>query len=122
LAPLARVRATAIRIAVRDRRGELAVMKVLGFRPWQLLLLVLGEATLLGLIGGGLSASATYVVVNIVMGGLKFPIAFFAAFFIPAAAIGWGLALGGGAALLGSVMPAFAARNVKVAEVFSKVA
>ncbi|MEX2185852.1 MAG: ABC transporter permease [Pirellulales bacterium] len=119
---LALVIATAISIAVRERRTELAVMKVLGFRPWQLLLLVLGEATLLGLIGGGLSAAATYVVVNIVMGGLKFQIGFFAAFFIPAAAIGWGLALGGGAALLGSVMPAFAARSVKVAEVFSKVA
>lgn len=119
---LALVIATSISIAVRERRTELAVMKVLGFRPWQLLLLVLGEAALLGLLGGGLSAAATYVVVNLVMGGLKFPIAFFAAFFIPAAAIGWGLALGGGAALLGSMMPAFSARNVKVAEVFSKVA
>jgi putative ABC transport system permease protein len=119
---LALVIATAISISVRERRSELAVMKVLGFRPWQLLFLVLGEASLLGLIGGGLSAATTYVLVNIVMGGLKFPIAFFAAFFIPAAAIWWGLALGGGAALLGSIIPAFGARNVRVAEVFSKVA
>ena len=41
---------------------------------------------------------------------------------IPTAALWWGPAVGGLAALLGSFLPAWSARGVKVAEVFSKVA
>lgn len=119
---LSLVISTSISIGVRERRGELAVMKVLGFPPRQLLVLVLGEAVLLGAIGGFASAALTYYLVNIAMGGLKFPIAFFSAFFIPDDALLWGLCVGGGAAFVGSFIPAWAARNVKVAEVFSKVA
>jgi putative ABC transport system permease protein len=61
-------------------------------------------------------------VVNDVLGGLKFPIAFFPAFFIPLQAIWWGLAIGLGTALVGSVLPAWSARTVRVSEVFSRVA
>ena len=73
---------------------ELAVLKVLGFRPNQLLLLVLGEALLIGVGSGFVSAAATFAVVNHVLGGIKFPIAFFGAFYIPQAALGWGVATG----------------------------
>jgi putative ABC transport system permease protein len=100
---------------------ELAVLKVLGFRPFQLLLLVLGEALLIGVASGLISALATWYVVNEVMGGMKFPIAFFPSFFIPANAIGWGLGIGALTALIGSAMPAWSARTVKVSDVFSKV-
>ena len=41
------ISANAIAISVRERRTEMAVLKVLGFQPWQILLLVLGEAVLL---------------------------------------------------------------------------
>jgi putative ABC transport system permease protein len=119
---LSLVISTSISIGVRERRGELAVMKVLGFPPRQVLMLVLGEAVLLGAVGGLASAATTYYLVNIALGGLKFPIAFFSAFFIPDNAILWGVSVGGGAALVGSLIPAWTARNVKVAEVFSKVA
>ncbi len=122
VATLALVVATAISISVRERRTELAVMKVLGFRPWQLLVLVLGEAVLLGVFGGLVSAAATYAVVNHVIGGIPFPIAFFPVFFIPEDAFWLGLAVGGGSALVGSIIPAWSAQGVKVAEVFSKVA
>jgi putative ABC transport system permease protein len=114
--------ANAISISVRERRLELAVLKVLGFRPYQLLILVLGESLLLGVGAGFLSAGLTYAVVNWAMGGLAFPMAFLDRFFIPPAALWWGPAVGGLAALLGSFLPAWSARNVKVAEVFSKVA
>ena len=122
LATLALVIATAISISVRERRTELAVLKVLGFRPRQVLTLVLGEAILIGVLSGGLSAVVTYVLLNNVLGGLKFPIAFFAAFYIPAAALWWGPAIGAGTAFLGAIVPALTARSVRVAEVFSKVA
>jgi putative ABC transport system permease protein len=114
--------ANGISISVRERRPELAVMKVLGFRPIQLLSLVLGESVLLGAAAGVASAGLTYAVINWYFGGLRFPIGFFDRFFIPVDALWWGAALGAGAALVGSFFPAWAARNVKPAEVFSKVA
>jgi putative ABC transport system permease protein len=122
LATLTLVIANAISISVRQRRMELAVLKVLGYRPNHLLLLVLGEALLLGAGAGLVSSGLTYGVVNWLMGGLKFPIMFFTSFYIPAAALWWGPAVGAGTALAGSIIPAWIARSVKVAEVFAKVA
>jgi putative ABC transport system permease protein len=119
---LSLVIANAIGISVRERRTEMAVLKVLGFQPWQLLTLVLGEALAIGALSGLVSSAATYALVNTVFGGIKFPIAFFPAFFIPPAAFWWGLALGSSTALAGSLLPAWSARNVKVADVFAKVA
>jgi putative ABC transport system permease protein len=121
-ATLALVIANGISISVRERRPELAVMKVLGFRPVQLLGMVLGESVLLGAIAGLASAALTYAVINWYFGGLRFPIGFFDRFFIPINALWWGAALGAGAALLGSFFPAWSARSVKPAEVFAKVA
>jgi putative ABC transport system permease protein len=114
--------ANAISISVRERRQELAVLKVLGFRPYQLLVLVLGESLLLGAGAGAVSAGATFAVVNWALGGVSLPLGFFDRFLVPPAALWWGPAIGGLAALLGSVVPAWTARGVKVAEVFSQVA
>ena len=57
LVTLALVIANAISISVRERRMEMAVMKVLGFRPLQILLLVLGESLLIGARRGFISAA-----------------------------------------------------------------
>jgi putative ABC transport system permease protein len=114
--------ANAISISVRERRIEMAVLKVLGFGPNQILALILGEALLVGIGSGLASAGATYLFINHVVGGVKFPIAFFPAFYIPINALWWGFAIGAGTALAGSFLPAWSARSVKVAEVFSKVA
>jgi putative ABC transport system permease protein len=118
---LALVLANAISISVRERRTELAVMKVLGFRPVQIVFLVLGESVLLGLLSGLASAVATFAVINYVVGGFKLSIGFFDTFLIPVNAIGWGTAVGAGAALAGSLFPAWFACRVKPAEVFAKV-
>jgi putative ABC transport system permease protein len=118
---LALVLANAISISVRERRTELAVMKVLGFRPLQIVLLVLGESVLMGLVAGLVSAGVTYAVINWGFGGVKFPIAFFDAFLIPINALYWGASVGAGAALVGSLFPAWFACQVKPAEVFAKV-
>ena len=122
LVTLSLIISNAISISVRERRLELAVLKVLGFRPRQILLLVLSESLLLGCVSGLASAGLTYIAVNWWLEGLKFPIAFFDAFFIPPEALVWGLCLGGAAALAGSIAPAWSACRVKVADVFAKVA
>ncbi len=122
LVTLSLVISNAISISVRERRLEMAVLKVLGFQPGQLLLLVMGEALVIGVLAGLASAGATYWVVNEWIGGVKFPIAFIPVFFIPADAFWWGLGIGSITSLAGSIMPAWNARTVKVSEVFSKVA
>ncbi len=122
LITLSVILANSISISVRERRMEVAVFKVLGFRPGHILGLVLGEAVLIGAVSGLLSATATYLVIDKLIGGLKFPIAFFPAFLIPQAAIGWGVAIGGLTSLAGSIFPAWTACRIKVSEVFSRVA
>jgi putative ABC transport system permease protein len=121
LVVMALVIANAIGISVRERRTEMAVLKVLGFGPGRILGLVLGEAILIGGASGLLSAGLSYFVVHHLMGGIKFQVAFFPVFNIYADAVWWGLVMGAGTALVGSFAPAWAARTVKVSEVFSKV-
>jgi putative ABC transport system permease protein len=122
LVTLSLVIANAISISVRERRMEIAVLKVLGFRPGHVLALILGEAVLIGAVSGLFSTVATMYLVNNVFGGIAFPISFFQRFFIPESAMLWGFAIGTLTALAGSIVPAWSAKSVKVADVFSKVA
>ncbi|HEY7424690.1 MAG TPA: ABC transporter permease [Gemmataceae bacterium] len=121
LVTLSMVIATAISLSVRERRIEMAVLKVLGFGPTQIMFMVLVEALLIGVVSGLLSAVGTFLFVNQVLGGIKFPIGFFPAFRIPLAALWWGPGLGAVTALAGSIVPAWSARSVKVSEVFAKL-
>lgn len=121
LVVMALVMANAISITVRERRSEMAVMKVLGYRPNQIMLLILGEALLVGAVSGLLAAGVTFAFFNLRWGGIPFRIGFFPVFRIPEAALLWGLAIGTLTAFLGSMVPAWTARSVKVSEVFSKV-
>jgi putative ABC transport system permease protein len=112
----------AIGISVRERRTEMAVLKVLGYSPNHIMALVLGEALFLGCATGLLSAAFAYVVVTLLMGGISLPFfAWFPPFKVPMDALWWGLGLGAGTALAGSFFPAWSARSVKVSEVFAKV-
>lgn len=122
LATMSLVIANAISISVRERRTEMAVLKVLGFGPNHILFLVLGEALLIGAGSGFLSALGTYLIFNLGFGGLPFQIAFFPTFRIPLVCLWWGLGIGAMTALAGSIVPALSARSVKVAEVFAKIA
>ncbi|MFY7878106.1 MAG: ABC transporter permease, partial [Pirellula sp.] len=46
----------AISISVRERRKEMAVLKVIGFQPNQIIFLILGEAIFLGVVAGATSS------------------------------------------------------------------
>ncbi|MBI3824264.1 MAG: ABC transporter permease, partial [Planctomycetes bacterium] len=118
---MALVMANAISITVRERRSEMAVLKVLGYRPNQIFFLILGEAVLVGAVAGLLAAGATFAFFNLKWGGIPFRIGFFPVFRIPEASLLWGLAIGSMTAFVGSAIPAWTARSVKVSEVFSKV-
>ena len=121
LISMALVIANAISISVRERRAEIAVLKVLGYRPNQILCLVLAECLFVGSVCGLVSASLAFAYTQI-FGGIQLPISFFSTFPVPAWAFFWGLAMGAGTAFLGSFMPAWTARSIRVSEVFAKVA
>lgn len=118
---MALVMANAISITVRERRTEMAVLKVLGYSPNQVMILILGEALFVGAIAGLLAAGLTFAFFNFTWGGIPFRIGFFPVFRIPESAFFWGIAIGSLTSLLGSIVPAWTARSVKVSEVFSKV-
>ncbi|HQR42105.1 MAG TPA: ABC transporter permease [Gemmatales bacterium] len=110
--------ANAISITVRERRMEIAVLKVLGYGPNQIMFLILGEGILLGTLAGGLSATTVWALMN----NVKLQILFFGGFNVPDAAVAWGFGAGALTALIGSIGPAISARSVKVVDVFSRVA
>jgi putative ABC transport system permease protein len=116
------VLANSISISVRERRTEMAVLKVLGFRPGQVAALVVGESLLVGGLSGLLAAAGTYFYFNTAYGGLPFQIGFTPVFAIPVESLVWGLTMGLSTSLLGCFLPAWSARSVKVSEVFAKVA
>jgi putative ABC transport system permease protein len=118
IAIMSLVVANAISISVRERRTEMAVLKVLGFQPRHVLGLVLGEAVLVGFLAGAMSTFLAWFM----LGSLKFQVAFFGAFVVPDRALIYGPLLGVAVSFAGSIGPALSAKNVKVAEVFAKVA
>jgi putative ABC transport system permease protein len=112
--------ANAISLSVRERRKEIAVLKVLGFGPGIILLLVLGEAVLVGTSSGLLTSGIAYEGFNILFGGIRFPGN--PPYPVPLDALWWGPVVGSVTAILGSLLPAWNARTVNVAEVFAKIA
>jgi putative ABC transport system permease protein len=115
-----------ITIGVRERRTEMAVMKVLGFQPWQVLSMIILEAVLIGVFGGMLSTWLVYFGPQLLeagkgLAGIKFQIAFFNNFKAPWMIVVYGPVLGVLVGVIGSVVPAWSSRKAKVSEVFSQV-
>jgi putative ABC transport system permease protein len=122
LAVIVLIVAISYSIGVRERQKEMAILKVLGFAPWQILVLVLGEAVLVGALSGAIATTVAWGGINKVMGGFALPIGFFGKFKVADAALWWGPVTGALAATVGCFLPAWSARRVKVTEVFSRVA
>jgi len=122
LAVMTLVMAMAISISVRERRIEMAVLKVLGFSPSRILWIVLGEALIVGAMSGLLSGIITYVLVNSTLGGIPLQMAWIPLWPILADAFWWGLLFGSVTSVVGSILPALSARRIRVSEVFAKIA
>ncbi len=113
-----------ITIGVRERWSEMAVLKVLGFQPWQIMGMIISESMLVGVFGGMLS---TWLLVFMPRGiawatrtiGVKF--AFFDNFKMPMEILLYGPLLGIAVGLIGAALPSWNARKVKVSEVFAQV-
>ncbi len=114
-----------ITIGVRERWTEMAVMKVLGFQPWQIMGMIVSEAMLIGLFGGMLSTWFIYFLPILIRYGLKvvgMKSAFFQTFNMPWEILVYGPMLGVAIGIIGAALPSWNARKVKVSEVFAQVA
>ena len=114
-----------ITIGVRERWTEMAVMKVLGFQPWQIMGMIVSEAVLIGLFGGMLSTWFVYFVPLLVKNGTRaigVKFTFFDNTNMPWEIVIFGPLLGIAVGILGSALPSWNARKVKVSEVFAQVA
>lgn len=109
----------AISITVRERMTEMAIMKILGFRNGQILILILSEGAFIGavagLIGGGLTQWAVELSGGIQLGDGN-------PFFVSRHAWWWGPTVGILTAFLGGIIPAVLACRVKASQIFARVA
>jgi putative ABC transport system permease protein len=104
-------------ITMRERQTEIAVLKVLGFSTGRILLIVLGEAVLIGALAGLAGSAVTVGLVNGLMGGVQIPQ--FPTMLVPYEGLAWGPVIGVFTAFAGGLWPALNARAVKVAQVFA---
>ncbi len=104
--------------AVRDRTGELGVLKAIGFTNLQVLVLVMAESCLMAVLGGVLGLGLACMIVPVLAKPLS---AMLPMFFLP----GRDLVLGGGMCLaLGlatGIFPALAAMRLRVADALRRM-
>jgi len=104
-------------IAVRERTGELAVLKTVGFPDWAVLMLVLAESVLVALLGGGLGiALAKLLTLRGDPTGGFLPI-----FYLPKPAVAAGVAVALLVGVIAGFLPAFSAMRLRVVEALRRV-
>ena len=103
--------------SVRERTGELGVLKAMGFTNVQVLALVLGESCLLAVLGGGLGLGVGWLMVaqGDPTGGLL------ALFFFPTKDVLVGLATSCVLGLLAGIFPALGAMRLRVADALRRM-
>jgi len=103
--------------AVRERTGELAVLKTLGFSDTRVVGMVLSESLLIAVIGGVLGLAVGALLVQLASTAL--------AQFFPGLALGsgmliWGLAIAVGLGLVTGAWPAWQAGRLRVVEALGR--
>ena len=84
-------------------------------------MLVLGEALAIGALAGLVSAVGAYCAHQLRFRRTEVSDRVFPGVFHPDRRLWWGLSVGAGTALVGSILPAWTACRVKVSEIFAKV-
>jgi len=112
------VLANTMAMNARDRMGEYAVLKTMGFRPRHLAGLILGESLILALAGGILGLSLTLPAVRLFRAHLG---QYFRVFPLTWATLALGLAVALGVGLLAALLPAWRAARVSTAAALRKV-
>jgi len=112
------VLANTMAMNARERRGEYAVLKTMGFRARHLAALIFGESFILALAGGLLGAALTFPAVQIFKVHLG---QYFRVFPLTRATLLLGLAVALAVGLLAAALPAWRAARLTIAEALGKV-
>ncbi len=104
-------------ISVRERVGELAVLKAVGFSDRFILLLVLAESLLVAAVGGviGLGLSKLFTLAGDPTGGILY------SFVLPGSAILLGMGAAFGVGFLSGILPATSAMRLRVVDALRRV-
>jgi putative ABC transport system permease protein len=116
--------ANTVAMSARERIAEVAVIRALGFRPRDVLWLVLAESVILSLLGGALGvAAALPFTAALVEGMKKSPAAMFAYNFrVPPSAVAVAFAVSVAIGVLAGLVPAIRAARVSVVRALRQVA
>jgi putative ABC transport system permease protein len=112
------VLANTMAMNARERRGEYAVLKTLGFKPRHLAGLIFGESMILALAGGLVGEALTFPAVHFFKTALG---QYFRVFPLTWATLALGLAVALAVGLLAAMLPAWRAGRVSIAEALRKV-
>jgi putative ABC transport system permease protein len=110
--------ANTMAMSARERLGEYAVLKTMGFRPRHLAGLILGESLLLAFMGGLIGLSLTFPAVHIFRAKLG---QYFRVFPLTRFTLAMGLTTALCVGILAALLPAWRASRVAIAEALRKV-
>jgi putative ABC transport system permease protein len=104
--------------AVRERTGELGVLKAIGFTNGQVVALVLAESCLLAVLGGAVGLGLACAAVPVMAGALA---GLLPLFFLPGGDVAIGLGLAVALGLVTGIFPAFMAMRLRVADALRRM-
>lgn len=112
--------ANTVSMSVRDRTRQLGMLRTLGFRRWQILSLVVSEASLVCLVGGIVGIAASWAVINfqevtVQARSLNLEVQ------MPWAVIGWALLLSISIGFVGSMVSGIRASRLKIVNAIASV-
>ncbi len=103
--------------SVRERTGELGVLKTLGFTDRQVMGMVLGESFLFAVTGGGVALALVYGLTHTYkLGGALFPI-----LYMPESALATGIVIVLLLGLVTGILPALGALRLKIVDALRRV-
>jgi putative ABC transport system permease protein len=102
--------------AVRERTGELGVLKAIGFTNGQVLLLVMTESCLLAMLGGVLGLGLAWLIVS-----RGDPTGMLPLYFLPARSLAAGLGLSAALGVATGIFPALGAMRLRVADALRRM-
>jgi putative ABC transport system permease protein len=107
------VLANTMAMTARERAGEYAILKTLGFGGWTLFLLITGESLLIALAGGALGIGLSFPTVRVVARQLD---QFFPIFMIHSSTLWTALGASALVGLVAALFPVYRAVNIRIAD------
>ena len=107
------VLANTMAMTARERAGEYAILKTMGFGGWTLFLLITGESLLIALAGGALGIGLSFPTVRVVARQLD---QFFPIFMIHSSTLWTALGASALVGLVAALFPVYRAVNIRIAD------